>query len=216
MGLAIFVTGLLLLALAPVLTNNLSHVNILRGESASISVGSPQPSFSCQDSWLKTMALRNAGGQPQDATWETFLSCGPDYLPLLQGIQPNNRGVADQASILYPENAQVWFWVGEIDNSKDQTAALVDYQKAVSLNPSMGVAWCRIGRSLENSMRTQDAVNAFLNCCRLGDAGENGCFGAGRMEEKLGNPQKAIEYYRLSFWDGALKRAAELEKQLNP
>jgi hypothetical protein len=34
--------------------------------------------------------------------------------------------------------------------------------------------------------------------------------------EKLSNPRKAIEYYRLSRWEKALDQADELEKQIQP
>ena len=80
--------------------------------------------------------MRNSGVQPDEASWREFLSCGPDYLPLLQAVQPGNRLLAEQAALIYPENAQVWFWLGEIDNPKDKTTALVDYQQAVKLDPS--------------------------------------------------------------------------------
>jgi hypothetical protein len=36
------------------------------------------------------------------------------------------------------------------------------------------------------------------------------------MMERMGNLQQAIEYHRRSRWEGALKRADELEDQLSP
>ncbi len=78
---------------------------------------------------------------------------------------------------------------------------------------SLGMVW--IGKRVRYEWNTQHALEAFLTCCNIDDAGSNGCYGAGRMAEKLGDPQKAIEYYRLSRWDGALKRADELEAELN-
>ena len=214
--LIVFLSGGLLLILAPALVDNLRLVGYLSQGSASFTSNISEPAFSCNESWLKTMALYKTGGLPEEAAWQAVLTCGPDYLPLLQAVQPANRKLAEQAATLYPNNAKVWFWLGEINNPKDGASALEDYQKAVSLDPSYALAWCRVGSALESANRTQEAADAFLNCCRLGDPGSNGCYGAGRMEEKLGNPEKAIEYYRLSLWGGALQRADELEKQLKP
>jgi len=43
----------------------------------------------------------------------------------------------------------------------------------------------------------QAALDAFLQSRYHGDPGANGCYGAGWVMEGLGDPQQAIEYYRL-------------------
>ena len=98
----------------------------------------------------------------------------------------------------------------------DPQAALAAYSRVVQLQPSNGLAWCRLGLVNEKTGQTLPAVDAYLGCCRNGNSGANGCYGAGRMMEKLGDPRKAIEYYRLSSYVDSLQRADELEKQLKP
>ena len=57
----------------------------------------------------------------------------------------------------------------------------------VSLAPKNGLAWCRLGYSYEQTHELEQAATAYLNCCLNGDRGSNGCYGAGRVMEQLGN-----------------------------
>jgi len=120
------------------------------------------------------------------------------------------------ATQYYPDSSKAWFWLGEATAPTDHLGARQAYLRTVALAPRYGLAWCRLGRNYESNSELEKATEAWLNCCLNGDPGKNGCYGAGRMMEQLGNPQQAIEYYRRSHWEGALNRADELEKQLIP
>jgi tetratricopeptide (TPR) repeat protein len=85
------------------------------------------------------------------------------------------------------------------------------YAESARLNPSDGLAWCRLGWVEEAQERLPSALDAFWQCCQNGDPGSNGCYSAGRVAEKLGDIPAAIRYYRLSHWSPALQRADELE-----
>ena len=148
--------------------------------------------------------------------WEQALGCSPGNLSLLQIILPQDIDMAMLATQRYPNNFKTWFWLGEALAPTDPLGARQAYLRTVALAPHDGLAWCRLGRNYEYNGELEKATEAWLNCCLNGDPGSNGCYGAGRMMERLGNPQQAIEYYRRSRWAGALKRAEELEKQPSP
>lgn len=169
----------------------------------------------CSERWLYLSALMLSKQSPRDEDWLPLLSCDR-YLPILLATQPRSRSLAEQAALLYPNNAQVWLWLGDIITSTDLPQALQAYQNATEVNSTNGLAWCRLGRSLESLNQPQKSAEAYLNCCRLGDPGVNGCWGAGRMYEKLSDVSSAIEAYRHSTWSTALQRADVLEKQLKP
>ncbi len=59
------------------------------------------------------------------------------------------------------------------------------------------------------------AIKSFYNCCENLDAGFHGCYGAGRLSEKIGDPMKAIDYYRMSKSREVLKIADDLEILIN-
>ena len=58
------------------------------------------------------------------------------------------------------------------------------------------------------------ALDAFLQACRHGDPGANGCARAAAIAAERGDLEAAIRYYRLSNWSEAEARARELEQRL--
>jgi tetratricopeptide (TPR) repeat protein len=172
---------------------------------------------SCSQQWLVGVAAGKRGDQEeQRQIWMQSLACSPRYLSILRTADPKDQAMAQLAAQLYPRNALAWFWLGEIFFDTERLSGLDAYLHVVELEPHFGLAWCRLGWTYESMTEYETASQAFYNCCRNGDPGRNGCFGAGRMEENLGNTTQAIAYYRLSRFENAQMRADELEKQLNP
>ena len=173
------------------------------------------PAETCRQTWLQSAINLHSGLQLSPTATTTVLNCGISYLSLLQSIAPTSKGYALIASTIYPDNATVWFWVAEAYSSNDPAFARQAYLQSVDINPKNGLAWCRLGWSYEEIEDKQSALNSFLNCCVNGDPGANGCYGAGRLTENMGDTVKAIQYYRMSHGKDSLKRADELEAQLN-
>lgn len=166
---------------------------------------------SCNQTWLRSTILVKRNEAISTNAMSIILDCGIRYVSLLQAISPLKLEYAVQAVTKYPENSETWFWLGEASTPIDSMAAQSAYLKVVQLKSTDGLAWCRLGSNYEKSGEAEQAQSAFFKCCIYGDSGLNGCYGAGRMAEKLGEPPKAIEYYHLSEWEVALKRADELE-----
>jgi tetratricopeptide (TPR) repeat protein len=190
--------------------SNLTNLRLLKGQDVSTT-------SDCSHVWLVGIAAgQRAGRSAQRQAMVQALGCSPAYLSLVQAIYPKDQEMAQLATQYYTESSKAWFWLGETKAPTDQLAALQAYLRTVALAPYNGLAWCRLGYGYEQMDDLEQATNAFLNCCRNNDPGSHGCYGAGLMMEQLGNLPQAIAYYRLSHWEGALKRAQELEASLKP
>ena len=86
------------------------------------------------------------------------------------------------------------------------------YHQGLEGKPNDGVRWYELGNLLVET-DPQAALAAYHQSCHNGDPGSHGCYPAGLLAEELGDLPLALQYYRLSRWEGALQRAAELEKK---
>jgi tetratricopeptide (TPR) repeat protein len=171
----------------------------------------------CSHIWLVGRAAGQRGDRiAQRQAFMQALGCSPVYRSLVQTILPEDQDLARLTTQYYPESSEAWFWLGEASTPSDPQGARQAYLKTLTLSPHNGLAWCRLGLNYEKNSEFDKAADAWLNCCLNGDPGANGCYGAGRMMERLGNLPQAIVYYRLSVWETAQNRADELEKQLSP
>ena len=170
----------------------------------------------CTHIWLVDAVTERLGDlTAQQRVRKLALSCSPVNISILQELIPLDIDMAQHATRLYPEQAVAWFWLGEALAPIDHLGARQAYLHTVILDPNDGLAWCRLGRNYEKKGEWEMAFDAWSKCCKYGDPGSNGCFGAGRMMEKMGYSRQAIEFYRLSRWEESLKHADELEAQLN-
>jgi hypothetical protein len=172
-----------------------------------------QAPYDCHLSWLISKF------QSQDQQQISFLDafkCSPEYLHIAMNYRPIDLELALMASQLYPNDEDVWMWLGFSQEYQKANAGLEAYQRVVALDSRNGIAWCAIGEILERQALFSQAEDAYLNCCKNQDPGGAGCYGAGQMAEKLGNLQLAVQYYRLSSSENALLRAKELEKSSLP
>jgi tetratricopeptide (TPR) repeat protein len=195
---------------------NWTGLRLMKGQEASIPLTPPGCSH-ISHIWLVGMMAGKRGDLPaQRQAFEQALKCSSNYLSLIQAVLPEDLEIARLATQQYPENSKAWYWLGQASAPTDPFAAQQAYLRTLTLDPHNDWAWYRVGRNYELNGEFEMAGEAYLKCCLNGDPGSNGCWGAGRMMEKLGNLQQAIEYYRLSRWEKALERAQELEKQLSP
>ena len=208
------VGGLLLVLALPGLVQNMQNVARLAQFANPSSVFTPAAGSTCGQLWLDAISDHHAGLEPTLSNWRAIMQCDATYINLVQTIYPRDHAIAAQAVDLYPYSARVWLWLGVTELSPVE--AMQSFQKTVSLEPDNGLAWCYLGGTYEAASKLTDAVTAYLACCRLGDPGVNGCWGAGRNYEKLGDLPAAIAAYQRSTWPPALQRAAELKNQLAP
>lgn len=144
---------------------------------------------------------------------DKMLGCSPNAVEWLYIIAPQQEDLALRASQQYPENTKTWFWLGDLaDQNDDYSLAEEYFLRSTQEDPYNGLAWCRLGRVKEQQSKIIEARDAYWQCCLNGDPGSNGCYGAGRIAETLGNISDAIRYYRYSHYPPTLNRADELEE----
>jgi tetratricopeptide (TPR) repeat protein len=192
---------------------NLNALNLIHTKGIPKSI----MDLDCPQIWLTGMIAGQRGDHTaQRQAFKQVMRCSPDYLPLIQAVLPKDLEIAQLATQYYPMNAKAWFWLGEAAILTDPHEAQQAYFRTVALAPHNGLGWCRLGISYQQTSELEKAAEAYLNCCLNADPGKNGCVNAGRVMEQLGDLNQAIEYYRLSQWEEALKRAKELDAMLNP
>ncbi len=166
----------------------------------------------CRQSWLLAQVADPGDEQPyQDA-----MKCSLEYVSLAAFQQATDITLAQHAVDLYPGNFSALFWLGNAQAAAKQAQALVTYRKILEIDPGNSKAWFQIGLFHTSLNQTPQALEAFIQTCNTGDHDTNGCAYAGDIEEKMGHLQSAYNLYHRSRWSEAQKRAAELQKTLQP
>lgn len=146
--------------------------------------------------------------------WQRAIACNDQYLAWIKRLNQGNLDLARQANSLYPHSSVGWFWLAELTAAEDPNQAIAYYRQGLEIAPHAGQQWLDLGILLRQAQDYPAAMDAFYQACIHGDPGYNGCLYAGRMAELLGDPQKAIHYYRLSLWPQARHQADALERKL--
>jgi len=171
----------------------------------------------CYMNWLPGRIADLLGYQEEERNyWMKLLECSETYIKMLKLVNPEDAWFAEKAYSFYPNDLNALYWYAETREKTAPNESFNTYSRIIQLDQHQGLAWCRLGILYEIRNLFDKAEEALLQCCYNGDPGVNGCYGAGQLMERLGNPMKAIEYYHLSHWQGALKRVEELEKRLLP
>lgn len=168
----------------------------------------------CRARWYEGLLYHTLGNTPaREAAWSALLDCSNEYVGYMSTLAPDDATLAGRAVALRPENAAGYFWLASIVAAEAPGDAVSLYRQGLGLAPADGRHWLALGDLLQASDPSA-AREAYLQACLNGDPGANGCLRAGGIAERQGDPRLAIGYYRLSHLDGALEKAAELERQL--
>lgn len=143
------------------------------------------------------------------------LDCSPLSIEMVRKMGPKEAQLSTAANSPYPTNTYTIFWLLdslEIDNKE---YAKVVANNWVELHPYDALAWGRLGRILQSNGEYEEGLKAYLNACSINDHESNGCFYVGVIYKKSGDYEKAIYYFRLSYWQPSQIIADELEAMLN-
>ena len=174
----------------------------------------PLAAQACRAHWYEGLAYHAAGDFAGRAVaWGALLDCTAGYTGYVAALAADDVDLARRAVSAQPESAAGYFWLAPLvaAATPDEAAAL--YRRGLRLTPGDGVGWLALADLLRATDPTA-AEEAYLQACLHGDPGANGCLRAGTLAEARGDTATAIEYYRLSNWDGAQEKAAELERLL--
>lgn len=169
--------------------------------------------YGCHAYWFEGLLYHSAGDSPaMTAAWEDLLVCTDHYVRYLSVVAAEDETLARQAIQTYPDNAEAYFWLAQVLPDENPDAAIALYRQGLNLEAGDGLRWLRLG-DLLMSRDPAAAEEAYLQSCLNGDPGANGCLRAGGLANARGDVVKAIEYLRLSKYEGARDWADELEAQ---
>ena len=171
-------------------------------------------SRSCRAGWYEGLVrhwMSDTTGRA--AAWGDLVGCSTIYTEYMAALAPEDVELARTAIAARPESAAGYFWLAPALAADAPDEAIALYRRGLELSPSDGHRWLALAELLEPRDQTA-ALAAYLQACRHGDPGANGCLRAGGLAEAQGDLTTAIDYYRLSKWSGALEKADELEQQL--
>lgn len=168
----------------------------------------------CRARWFEGL-LRDAAGDTagRSAAWGALLACSGDTLAYMPALAADDAELAARAVAARPGDAAAYFWLAAATAADAPDSAIDLYRQGLALAPNDGRHWLALGDLLQPT-DPADAEDAYGQACLHGDPGANGCLRAGGLAEQRGDPQRALEYYRLSNWSGALEKADALERQL--
>ncbi len=169
----------------------------------------------CRAFWFEGL-LRDAAGDAagRSAAWGSLLECTGDYLAYMPALAADDAELAARAVAARPGDAAGYFWLAATTAAESPESAIDLYRQGLALAPDDGRRWLALGELLQTNDPT-GAEAAYLQACRHGDPGANGCLRAGGLAQQRGDLLRAIEIYRLSNWEGARQEADALEQQLN-
>ena len=103
--------------------------------------------------------------------------------------------------------------MASIISSKSPNDAVKYYLRGTKIDSSNARSWLGLAYLLEESSPSA-ARDAYLSAYYLGGPGKQGCYGAGRLAEEIGDTPMAVKYYRLSSLLAVRNKAKSLEDGL--
>lgn len=168
----------------------------------------------CRAGWYEGLFRHMMGDMAgRAAAWGELVNCSVIYTEYMAVLAPDDVELARSAIAAQPEGAAGYFWLAPALAADAPEESIALYRQGLELAPADGQRWLALADLLEPRDKAA-ALQAYLQACRNGDPGANGCLRAGSLAEADGDLSAAIDYYRLSKWEGALSRADELERQL--
>jgi O-antigen ligase len=186
-----------------------------RNEAEALQLVSAAAESRCDLHWHEGLLWASAG-QPagRDASWTVLLDCTDRFANFMPILAPDNAPLAQEMIGRQPDSAVGYFWLAELAEADDPAHATALYRQGLALAPQDGRRWAYLAGLLVAAGDLDGALEAYLQSCRNGDPGANGCLGAGNVAARQGNLQDAIAYYRLSAYSGAWEAADALEQEL--
>ena len=172
----------------------------------------------CRAGWYEGLLHQAAGDTARrTAVWGDLLGCATEYTGYMAMLAADDEALARRAVAAQPDNPAAIFWLAAIAAPTAPDEAIALYRAGLALAPSDGRRWLALAELLvaQGGQQPDDtALDAFLQACRHGDPGANGCARAAAIAAERGDLEAAIRYYRLSNWSEAEARARELEQRL--
>lgn len=167
----------------------------------------------CQRDWMYGLVAHENGDlQERNAYWKNSMTCSDIYLAGINHLAADDRSLAEFAVTRRPDKEMSWLWLANVTQA-EPASVIPLYQQALKIQPYNGLTWYRLGEAYESLGDLDSALEAFLISCENLNRGSNCYVRAGNIMEKTGDIPAAINFYRQSIFEEALKRADYLESQ---
>lgn len=171
--------------------------------------------WDCKDSWLTSMNnIQLFGLQSEEMKIVKFTNCSRLHASMIQDLFPNNVEFALEANKIYPNDKEILFWIYKSAESNYELKEMVINQ-VVSNDPTDANGWTALGKIYVDTKNYESALHAFKISCEIDDRKANGCYYVGSTYRLIGDTEKAIDYFRLSYWPRSGEIADQLEAELS-
>lgn len=170
-------------------------------------------SRNCHFQWLNVMASYYVGDIDRSKIFIMF-NCMQEAVDMTNMLFPLDLDLAGAANSLYPQEIAISYWLLDGYEAKDRTLAINYAKDILSQYPTDAVIWRRLGALLWSEAQYKEALHAYIKACEIDDRASNGCYYVAASYCSLGDPLKAIEYFRLSYWPSSWDEADKLETQI--
>jgi tetratricopeptide (TPR) repeat protein len=132
---------------------------------------------------------------------------------MVQSIYPNDFILATKANYIYPNNKPFLFWLFDSTESNENRKKILN--KILSLDSEDANVLTLLGIVYWENNEKEEAMEFYKQSCKINDRKGNGCYYVARTYELFGDIEKAIYYYRLSYWPPSWEKADQLEAELS-
>ncbi|OJX38340.1 MAG: hypothetical protein BGO78_10080 [Chloroflexi bacterium 44-23] len=168
---------------------------------------------SCHIQWLNAISTFYKNEPDRDLFYKTF-TCMKESVDMTYFLLPKDVFLAKVAINLYPEDVNNYYWLLASLEESDVNLAAKLSKEFVVLFPTDALLWGMSGRLLWLNAQYEDALQAYINACKINDRVSNGCYYVGISYRSLGDLVEAIKYFRLSIFPSSQLEADNLEAQL--
>jgi len=165
--------------------------------------------------WLDLMGKKQNNIEiSEKSVYKDFIHCTKLYANMVRVLYPNDLELASEANYYYPNTKDFLYWV--VDSTQtDYELAVMKLNEILDLDPNDSVAWRRLGDNLWRNGDNIAGLQAYLNACEINDRESNGCYYVGYSYKAMGELEKAIYYFWLSYWSPSWEIADQLETELS-
>lgn len=220
-NLSIFIGSLLFITVINL--NNLSRSVVLNRDSLDL-VKNPENSLinnhiisedDCHFFWFSFIDdYLNQKDYHDNPHLSSIMRCSKLHLDMLYAFFPKDIEISQKVNEFYPDNIEFMYWLLDSSESDFEKSKNILY-RIIELDDKDAVAWRRLGYILWKNTEYEKGLQAYLNACEIDDRASNGCYYVGASYKAKGEVEKAIYYFRLSYWSPSWEIANQLEAELS-
>lgn len=135
-----------------------------------------------------------------EAAWDMALRADAQYLPVIKMMAPADLPLAELAVQMYPDRAESWDWLGDLQAASAPAHAMTAYQKAAALSPLDNLIWEKLSSAALVAGDKDVAQSAAQTACDYVPIRNGACHEAARLAYEKGQWQTVIDYFERGYY----------------